>query len=245
MDVKKEIKTKIPLSGIINLAKEKIPPAFIVYPLNFFVSFILSRGVILGTSAPFGLAVSAAFGMRRGTLFGLLGATLGYLSIIDVINSLKYIACIILIYTAHFVFADTLFSKKPVFAPMTVIVPATCINLIFLADAGFPLFDCALYAFEITLAAACSVLLPCVSGSYKLRGNYFSAGILTLCASLTASLCGFKFSGLVFPGHILACSIILLAAYTGGMSAGAVTGLSLGFAVSLAEVSANYCMVYS
>ena len=91
MDVKKEVKQKLTLKEIPSLVKEKIPPAFIVYPLNFFVSFLLSRGVILGTSAPFGLAVSAVLGMRRGTLFGLLGATLGYLSIIDVINSLKYI----------------------------------------------------------------------------------------------------------------------------------------------------------
>ena len=244
MDVKKEVKQKITLKSTINLIKEKTPPAFIVYPLNFFVSFLLSRGVVLGTSAPFGLAVSAAFGMRRGTLFGLLGATLGYLSIIDIINSLKYIACIILIYTAHFVFSDTSFSKKQAFAPMTVIVPSACINLIFLADASFPLFDCALYAFEITLAAACTVLFPYANGSRKIRGNNFLAGMLTLCAAFTISLCGIKFAGIFSPGHILACSIILLTAYTGGMSAGAVCGLSLGFAVSLAESSADFCMVY-
>ncbi|MBE6964789.1 MAG: hypothetical protein E7441_01995 [Ruminococcaceae bacterium] len=244
MDVKKEVKQKLTLKEIPSLVKEKIPPAFIVYPLNFFVSFLLSRGVILGTSAPFGLAVSAVLGMRRGTLFGLLGATLGYLSIIDVINSLKYIACIVLIYTAHFVFADTSLSKKRAFAPMTVIVPATCINLIFLADAGFPIFDCAVYAFEITIAAACTLLFPYADSSRKLRGNYFSAGILALCAAFTIALCGVKIAELISVGHILACSIILLAAYTGGMSAGAVTGLSLGFALSLAESSADFCMVY-
>ena len=244
MDVKKEVKTKLTLNRAINLVKEKIPPAFIVYPLNFLVSFILSRGVILGASAPFGLAVSAALGIRRGTIFGLLGATLGYLSMIDVINSLKYIACIILIYTAHFVFADTSFSKKRTFAPISVIVPATCINLIFLADAGFPIFDCALYAFEITLAASCTVLFPYADGSRKLHGNYFSAGILALCVAFTTALCSFKIYGFISPGHILACSIILLSAYTGGMSAGAVTGLSLGFAVSLAEASTDFCMIY-
>ncbi len=245
MDVKKEVKTKLTLSRITELIKAKIPPGFILYPINFFAAFLLSRGIILGSSAPFGLSASAVLGNRRGTLFGLLGATLGYLSIIDRINSLKYIACIILIYTAHFVFSDTALSKKRMFTPLTVVIPTSCINLIFLAEASFPLFDCALSVFEISIACACTLLFPFAENARNGRSSLFSCGVLALCCAFTVSLCTITVGGLFSVGHILACCVILLSAYTGGMSAGAVTGAVLGFAVSLAESSANFCMVYS
>ncbi|MBQ8004524.1 MAG: SpoIIE family protein phosphatase, partial [Oscillospiraceae bacterium] len=51
--------------------------------------------------------------------------------------------------------------------------------------------------------------------------------------------------GLFSLGHICACIIILLSAYTGGIGAGAAVGAVLGFSVSLAESSADFCMVYS
>lgn len=244
MDVKKEVKSQLLFSKIAKVGKAKISPSFFLYPANFAAAFILSRGVVLGAAAPFGLAASAVLGSRRGSLFGLLGAVLGYMSILDRINSLKYIACIILIFTAHFVFADTSISKKRAFAPMSVIVPTTCIDLVFLADAAFPLFDSALAVFEISLAAGCTVLFSTLRQPRAFGSVRFSCGLLALCAAVTVPLCDIVVFDTVSVGRTLAAILILLSAYTGGMGAGAVTGLVLGFAVSVAESSADFCMVY-
>ena len=119
MDVKtKEVKKEdraLKFEGMIGGVLRKITPEAMLHPVCFAVSFLLSRSVLLGSIAPFGLSASGALGTSNGSVCGILGACLGYITMIDSINSLKYIACVILIYTAHFVFNGMSLSKSKIF----------------------------------------------------------------------------------------------------------------------------------
>lgn len=245
MDVKNKEKAPAVFKKTVKALKTRISPTLLIYPANFAVAFLLSRGVVLGSASPFGLAASAVVGRaEHGTVFGLLGAVFGYLSIIDRINSLKYIACIILIFTAHFVFSGTSISKSRSFSPVSVIVPSICINLVFLADSGFPLFDTALAVFEVSLAAICTVLFSYVTQPQARSTAQFPIGLLALIAAAVIPLCDLTFLGTVSLGRTLAFILVLLSAFTGGIGAGATVGIVLGFAVSLSCSSADFCMLY-
>jgi len=244
MDVKKEsIKPSVVKKATESIIK-KFPLSALSYPAHFAVAFLLSRAIILGAAAPFGLAASAVLSKKGGAVFALIGAAIGYLSVIDNINSLKYIACIILIYTAHFVFSDTSLSKSRLFSPVATAIPIICINLVFLADAGFPLFDSALSVLELTLALLCTVLFSFLTAPRR-TGTQFIAGLLSLFAALTVSMCDFRLFNTFSLGRAIAYTLVLLCSNSGGLGTGAMVGTVLGFSVAAAEASPDYCMLYS
>ena len=244
MDVKNKTATQLIKSKLASL-KEKLPPALVLYPLYFISSFLLSRGIVFGAASPFGLAASAFFGARRGSLYGLIGAAIGYLSVMDRINALKYIACIILIFTAHFVFADTSFPKSRLFAPLSVIIPSACINLVFLADAAFPLFDTALSVLETGLAAIGAVLFSSLRPGTKRITSLHLTSAFVLCAAFIIPLCDILVWQNVSLGRTVAFALVFLCAYAGGPGTGALCGAVFGFSVAAAGSSPELCMLYA
>ncbi|MBR5543807.1 MAG: SpoIIE family protein phosphatase [Oscillospiraceae bacterium] len=239
-----DVKTKRKLKNIFSAFTEKIPVKTFLYPLRFVSAFLLSRGIILGSAAPFGLAASAAFSSGSHALWGLLGTTLGYLSVFDYINSLKYIACVILIFTAHFVFEGTSIYKSRLFSPLAVAIPNICIHLVFLIDGGFTLPDTALAAFETALSAFSAYMFKKLLSEKKKTTTELIPCILTLCAAFTVALCNFSLFGFFSPGRALAFAFVMLVAFCGGAGMGALCGLIMGISVSLAFSSAEFCMLY-
>ncbi len=241
-DVKKEGKF-LQIEKVLKSVMERITPDALLHPVCFVVSFLLSKSVLLGSIAPFGLSTSGALGASPGSVCGLLGACLGYITMLDSINSLKYVACIILIYTAHFVFNGLTMAKSKVFAAMSVAVPAVCINLVFLADASFPVFDTALALLDTVLATVCAVLFGILKNPRATRSNLFPVAILTLCGALIIPLCDVCLFDTVSLGNVLIFSLVLLSAFTGGTSTGALVGIVLGIFASLSTASAEYSML--
>ena len=253
MDIKKFHKTATNAYGtLMRTAFSRINSEGVrktlIYPVNFVAAYIISQGIILGSTSPFGLAFSAASGAAQGSVFALLGTTLGYLSVLDKINSLKYIACIILIYTAHFVFKGTSLSRKRFFAPCSVFVPTFCINLVFLADGGFQLFDTAVAISELTLSTACAYLFTRLR-NFKKQESFsspvFVLAILTFVSSLLIALSEIMLLGFVSLGSVLAAAVVSISGFAGGARAGCITGAVIGCVISLSSGSADCCMLYS
>lgn len=245
MEVKNRVNRGTAFRERIVELKEKIPSYIIRCPVNFLSALFLSRGIILGSAAPFGLAVSAVLSRGYGAVFGLLGSAIGYLSVFDRINSLKYIACIILIFTAHFVFAETSLVKSRLFSPIAVIIPSTCINFVFLADASFPLFDCALSILETSLAAVCTVLFPLSLTDSKCTSQIRLISLFTVCAAFIVPLCDVILFKSFSVGRFIAFTLVLLCAYSGGIGPGTLCGVVFGFTVALANSSPDFCMLYA
>ena len=244
MDVKKESPKKPHIHTLTKELFSKLSLSLFSYPAVAVVSFLLSRSVFLGTSSPFGIAACAAIGAGSYSLPGLVGGIIGYLSVLEQTNSLKYIACMILVFTAHFVFSGTSFTKRKYFTPLSVIIPFLCIDLVFLAADGFPLYGIALSAFEITLAtlAACflSRLVPSVS-----RNRFqLASGLLVLAIGITSSLSPVILFDAFSLGRALALLLIALCSFSGGTGVGSICGLLLGASVALALGRPEYGLIF-
>ncbi len=233
MDIKTRTGEKAHIHIIARSFFKKLPLALLPYPLCFGIAFLFSRAIFFGSIAPFGLAISAALGNSSYSLFGLLGATFGYLSVLDKINSLKYIACIILIFTAHFVFSGTSLPKKQLFTPLSIAIPATCINFVFIASGSFSVFDIALSFLEISLAAVCAFFLSKLADRNLTSPKDISFGLLTLAAGLISSLSGPLLFDFFSVGRTVAFLLIILCAFCGGIGAGACSGVIFGTCISL------------
>ncbi len=243
MDIKKFQKTG--LKTLDKLSPKKLfselwrlAVNFADYPKNFALGFLLSRGIILSEAAPFGIAFCAACGTSRGSIWALLGATFGYLTILDYVNSLKYIACIILTYTAHFVFKDTFLTKSPLFSPLSVFIPLFCVNLVFVADAGFPLLEVCIALSETLLAALCAFFLTVFCGNRPSSPiRLYMLGALVFSALLLLPLSGITLYGKISLGAILALFLALLSGYSCRAGGGAICGVALGTLFSLSSSS--------
>ncbi len=222
----------------------KIPKKVFFYPLRFLFSFLLSRAIILGGYAPFGLSASAALGMGKYGAWGLFGTILGYITMYNYINSLKYIACIILIFTANLVFEGTDLARKRFFTPLSVVTPMLCIHFVFLASEGFNLPDISLALLETAIAAYFSVALKWLSRPSFHEIRELSPHILCATAAIIIALCDFSPFGLFSVGRSVAFTLLFLSTFTGGHSIGTVVGTLFGVAISLKYSSSNYCMIY-
>lgn len=243
-DFKMDIKRKKLLYEQILSPISKIPKKMFFYPLRFLFSFLLSRAIILGGYAPFGLSASAALGMGKYGAWGLFGTILGYISVYNYINSLKYIACIILIFTANLVFEGTDLAKKRFFTPLSVVTPMLCIHFVFLASDGFNLHDVSLALLETAIAAYFSVALKWLSRPSLYEARELSPHILCAAATIIIALCDISPFGLFSVGRSLAFTLLFLSAFVGGHSIGTVVGTLLGVAVSLKYSSSSFCMIY-
>lgn len=241
-DVKKEGGLR-QFEKLIRAIGERITPDAFMHPLCFVISFLLAKSILLGSIAPFGLSASGALGAKRGSVCALLGACLGYITMLDRINSLKYLACVILIYTAHFVFSGMTVAKSKVFAAMSVAVPTVCINFVFLADASFPVFDTALALLDILIAVICAILFSVLVSPRATRSNLFLISCLTLCAALLAPLCEVVLFNTVSLGNTLIFALVLLSAFTGGANNGMLVGMVLGLFISLSLSSPEYSLL--
>ncbi len=219
-----------------------------VRPANFIISYVISQGILLGSISPFGLAFSAASAASSGSLFALIGGVFGYLGVLDKINSLKYIACLILIYTAHFVFKGTSLTKSRLFTPCSVLVPTLCINLVFLADGGFAFLDTVISLTEIIIATASAYLFVSLR-RFKLRtisdSPRFFLALLVFSSALLIPLFKITLPGGISLGAVLTMALVSLTGFSAGCGIGCVTGAVIGCALALSESSADYCMMYS
>ena len=244
MDIKKKHREKSHIHTITRDLIKKLPSSIFSYPTAAVLSFVLSRAVFLGSSAPFGLAVTAALGSGNASVFGLLGGAIGYFTIYGKINSLKYIACMILVFTAHFVFSGTSFPKRKYFTPLSVVIPFLCVNLVFLAADGFRLFDTALAFFEILIATLAACLLSHLSPSVARTPLRLTAGLFTIACGVCASLSNVTITSFFSLGRALALLLTTLCSFSGGVGFGALCGTLLGSSLSLSLVSPEYGVVF-
>ncbi len=244
MDVKKKSQKKPHIHTLSKELFSKLSLSLFSYPTVAVVSFLLARSVLLGTSAPFGIAVCAALGSGSLSLLGLVGGIVGYLSVLDQTNSLKYIACMILVFTAHFVFSGTSFSKRKNFTPLSVIIPFLCIDLIFLAADGFELYDTALSAFEITIATLAACFLSRLVPQKTRSPRQLASGLLVLAIGIISSLSPVMLFGMFSLGRALSLLLIALCSFAGGTGVGSISGLLLGTSVSLSLGFPEYGVVF-
>jgi len=209
---------------------------------RFLGGIFLSRAVIFEGWAPFGLGWQAASGGGLGGLVALLGSLLGYMSLGQDVQSLKYIAVVILIYAGNLIFRETGFAKNIIFAPLMAGVVSVFVGIVFVeGDPSMFLF----FACEIILIVGAGYFYS-VSGSKRSAGGDvgYTISLLILASTLLISLSGISMVGGIAPARLIAGLFVLRTAFASGSGLGSAAGLSAGIAMDLALGYPFFSMSY-
>lgn len=204
------------------------------------LGFLFARTSVFGSLMPFGAAAVAA-APEAYLLSTLFGSAMGYaLPPADGTGGLRYIAAVLMTVMLRRLFPRGLKIKgctlSMVFALGTCL--ATSITVIFLGSASF--MDGAMLLAEAMLAGGTAYFLErflrIVGTKNSLRdlSQYELTSLAITLAVVLMSLTQFQIAG-ISPARIAAAVLVLIAARYGRQSAGAVTGVVTGFAMSLTQ----------
>ena len=219
--------------------------------LYMLMGLSMSWARVMGSGAPFGMAMVACSGAGISGVFALCGAAIGYLLSGGLEWGIRYIAAAVLIYTVAFVFHELDMYKSVYFMPTA--------SALVMGLTGF------LGSFSATASAVPVAAELFLEVTLAFGGTYFFREALSneICTSETAELrhsvslmimaaCGLmSFSGLVLfetvsLGRVLSLILVMTSAMKGGLLTGAAVGTVLGLAMDVASGGSSfYAMAYS
>ena len=206
---------------------------------------------VLGSGAPFGMALVAAAGPGLSGVFALSGAALGYLISGGVEWGIRYIAASVLIYTIAFIFHELTIYHRSFFMP-------TAAGLV-MALTGI------LGSFTIGTESAPWIAQLFLETCLAFGGSYFfrsallpgdrsteteelrhSVSVMILLSCLLMALSRLQLFHTVSFGRFLALLLVMSCAMKGGMLSGAAVGTVLGLSMDLAVRGAPvYTLAYA
>ncbi|MGI5977023.1 MAG: SpoIIE family protein phosphatase [Candidatus Limivicinus sp.] len=242
------------LAGIKGNVKGKIDPRFLIAlrcMIYMGLGMLMSCSRVLGSGAPFGMAMVACSGAGLTGVFALLGASLGYLLSGGLAWGIRYIAASVLVYTVSFVFQEISAYKSIFFMPTAAAIVMALTGFLgsFSANEGaVPMY--AEIFLETSLAFGASYFFrDALGGGLQ---NTETAELRHGISVLITAACGLMaFSGVLLfktlsVGRFFAQLLVMTSAMKGGMFAGAAVGTVFGLAMDVAGAAAPfYTMAYS
>ena len=214
---------------------------------HFALGFVTGCVRMPGSGAPFGVAMTARAGGGWGGVMCALGAALGYLVSGGFAWALRYIASLILVFTASFLLREVPLARRSWFMPSAAALLLAFTGALNAFDAVLRLPVAVELATETALAAMGTYLFQVALSSApvreerdELRRN--AGGILLLCCLLMA-LARVSVPGVLCLGRVAACFCVMTAAFGGGASAGAFVGVAIGLAMDLAAGGAPVFLI--
>lgn len=212
--------------------------------LNFLLGMIMSTAVILESFGPFGIAAVAQAGVRISGLMCTLGASAGYLLTFGFEKGIKYVAAVVLVFTAGYVFQELKVYKRIWFMP--------AIAAFFTLLSGFLGAVDSLGTTPVYMPLLTETILA-GGGAYFFREALSTAerdtessetrhgiSIIILLACMMISLSRINIAGVLSLGRLAAVLIVMTAAFKGGALSGAAAGAALGIAMDIAAGGTPY-----
>lgn len=217
----------------------------------FAAGLVLSMARVLGSGSPFGIAAVAAAGAGINGVCCLLGSVLGHIISAGLSGGVRYIAAVLIVYTAEFAFCETKIYSHPLFAPLTAAAAALVTGLLAEFSAlidGTP--TAAIIAIETALAfGGCLFFREAMSDrepateSSEMR---HSVSVLISIAAVLMALSGIEIIKVVSVGRFLSLMIVQTCAFRCGMMMGCTVGAAFGFSMDLAAGGVPfYTMAYA
>jgi stage II sporulation protein E len=213
---------------------------FIGWGLNFLLGLIMANAVILGGSAPFGIAAAAQAGPGIGGLACTLGAAMGYLMTFGFSKGIKYVSAVVLVYTAGYVFQEVKVYRKIWFMPSV----AAFFTLLsgFLGTMDSPVSDAGaayMYLLTETVLAGGSTYffrqaLSTAERDTESAELRHGISVVILLSCMMISLSRVNLLGVLSLGRLAALLIVMTAAFKSGSLSGAAVGAALGIAMDIA-----------
>jgi len=211
--------------------------------LRFACGFLLSKAVIFGEYAPFGVAFSAMPKRASGTISSGLGAFLGYILVEGGVDGLKYAAATILTCAAVLIFRGTEAEKVRIFPSLIAGVSLFCVGFVFIAERGFSLYDIMLSASEIALAM-CAVFFGRYAFSEESESvqeyNLISIGKAVIAALLLLVIYPFSIFGTILPARVVTAAAVMITAFKWGGTKGAAFGIAAGAIMDIAGTGSPF-----
>ena len=212
--------------------------------IYFLFGTVISNGGVFGELSPFGASLVSAVPYRY-LMASVLGTIFGYI-ILDATTCFRYIAIVVAIAGIRFVVKDIKnIRKSMIYPPMVAFLPvfATGIALLFSDSSKINTF--ALCTIEAVISASGAFFLDraiCLCSSRRNLTSFnqqelsclVMSGCILLLALNTLSIGSFSL------GRTLAVVVILLCGKYGGVTGGAIGGISTGVVFSLSSVSYSF-----
>ncbi len=218
--------------------------------LNFVLGMVLAAVPLLNGCGPFGIAAVAQAGGSVGGLLCTLGASLGYLLFFGFEDGIKYVAAVVLVFTAAYVFQELKAYRSVWFMPLIAafFTFVTCILGSFTATRGQSAL-LMLFLQAILAAVSCYFFRDALTvgdrdtETAELR-HTVSLTVLIACALMAFS--GAQIAGTLSLGRFCALLLVMTAACKGGAFSGCATGTALGLAMDICAYNAPlYAMAYA
>ena len=209
------------------------------WALNFFLGLVMACATILNQCGPFGIAVVAQAGGGMEGLLCALGASLGYLLSFGFERGIKYMAAVVLVFTASYVFQELKVYRKAWFMPL--------IASLFMLLAGFlgaldrlvspSVLAVGMMTETILAGGACYFFREALSReersteSAQLRRGI---SLVIFLSVMMIALTRVELAGAISLGRLTALLIIMAGAFKGGALSGAASGAALGLAMDIA-----------
>lgn len=211
----------------------------------FLLSAVLAGSRIFESSAPFALALVGGAGSGINAAAALAGASFGYLTLLGMIDGLRYVSAAILTFAVAFAFYDVKLYRLPWTMPLATAAMNGCTGFIYLSQKGWRAQDVIWFVLEVLLTALAAygfrAALAPDKGSRSRDG--WLGGTLLAAASLV-SLAGLNLFADISLGRILAATAVLICAWQGGAGFGAALGVGFGLALDLMAGRVLYAMAF-
>lgn len=209
--------------------------------IHFLLAAILAGGEVFEGSAPFGVAMVGASGTGICAAAALLGACLGYLTLLSFTDGLRYASAAILTFAVQFAFYDWKALRKPWAAPCIAGLMNGCTGFIYLSQGGWMTSDVIYFFTELALTViACwcyqCLLAPLQTGQWgdaRSPARRVGAGML-LCTVLIALEPVYVYRDISL-GRALAVAAVLACAWQGGSAVGALVGVIVGLSMDFSS----------
>ncbi len=215
----------------------KILAALTHYGVRFMGGAILSCAAVFGGRAPFALGFAAAAGARFDGLFAACGAIAGSLLFMDFPQRIRFVASVILIFSASMAFYDVSFYKKRLSRGLLAAGLMAAVEFVYLF-AGDPTGkDVLLCLSAVVLAGiSCGLYAEFLQGgncSLAQIGRFFTATSMILCVADITVLGTFSLARLALGVLVLYCALGREPGF------GAATGFAAGALMDAASGGTN------
>lgn len=209
------------------------------WALNFFLGLFLALAPLFGGCGPFGIAIAAQAGAQISGLCCALGASVGYLAAFSFDEAIKYVAAVVLIFTAGYVFQDLRIYGKSFFMPAMTALFSLLTGMLSdferLDQLGIygPMFA------ETVLAGGSAYFFREALRSSELDTESaelrHGIAVTILLSCLLMALSKAEVIGVFSLGRSVAVILVMIAAFKGGALSGAAAGTCLGLAMDIAS----------
>ncbi len=218
--------------------------SIVIQIIYFVCGTVISRGAVFGELSPFGAAFAAAVPYRY-LMTSVMGSIFGYI-LLNPTGSFRYIAIAIAIGAIRFVANDIKnISRSAVFPSMVAFLPVFATGLALLISDSSRINSFALCTIEALISASGAFFLDraiCLCSSRRNLTSFTQqemscivmSGCILLLSLGSVSIGNFSF------GRALAVVVVLICAKYGGVTGGAIGGISTGVVFSLSSISYNF-----